>query len=121
MTNYCTSENIKVPNRVVSSAAGRISVFGRESSLGSDSRSEAMTIAVGFSPRGESVKTGRRGATLEGSIGFSVQASLRDAHSFLSLFRGLKPTATIRQSLRNFPKSEKRPQQYASHAFIARN
>ncbi len=45
--------------------AGRISVFGRQGSAGSASQSEAMRVAVGFSPRGGSAKTGRRGATLE--------------------------------------------------------
>ena len=113
-----TSEKIEEPKTVVSSAAGRISVFGREGSVGSASRSEAMTIAVGFSPREGSTKAGRRGATLEGSTGSSVQASLRDAHSFFPLFRGLKPTATITQSLRDSPKSDIRLQQQASHAFI---
>src|SRR5206468_12918349 len=44
----------------------RISLIGRQGSAGSASQSEAMTIAVGFSPRGGSAKTGRRGATLEG-------------------------------------------------------
>ena len=45
--------------------AGRISVFGRQGTAGTASQSEAMTVAVGLSPRGGSAKTGRRGATLE--------------------------------------------------------
>jgi len=42
------------------------SLFGRQGAAGSASQSEAMTLAVGSSPRGGCAKTGRRGATLEG-------------------------------------------------------
>src|SRR5207247_1820664 len=46
--------------------APRISISGRQRSAGSASLSEAMTVAVGLSPRGGNATTGRRGATLEG-------------------------------------------------------
>ena len=58
------------------------SLFEREGFAGSASQSEAMTVAVGFSPRGVSAKTGVAERRLKGSIGSSVQASLRDAHPF---------------------------------------
>jgi len=63
-----------------------------------------MTVAVGFISRGGSAKTGVAERRLKGSIGSSLQASLRDACLPPPLFRGLKPTATITQSLRDFPK-----------------
>src|SRR5436189_5502019 len=40
--------------------------FERQGCAGSASQREAMMVAAGFSPRGGSAKTGRRGATLEG-------------------------------------------------------
>jgi len=61
---------------------GRIALFRHLDSAGSASQSEALTVAVGFSPRGGSAKTGVAERRLKGSIGSSVQASLRDAHSF---------------------------------------
>jgi hypothetical protein len=42
---------------------------------------------------------------VKGSLGCSVQASLRDARLSRPLFRGLKPTATITLSLRDCSKS----------------
>jgi hypothetical protein len=43
-----------------------MSLFGRQGTGGSASQSEAMKVAVGFSPREVNAKTGRRGATHEG-------------------------------------------------------
>ena len=43
-----------------------LSLFGRQAFAACASQSEAVTVAVGFSPRGGSPQTGRRGATLEG-------------------------------------------------------
>ena len=65
---------------VFSRRNGRISLFGRQGSAGSASQSEAMTIAVGFSPRGGSTKPGVAERRLKGSFAYSVQTSLRDAH-----------------------------------------
>src|SRR5882724_11150932 len=44
---------------------GRISLLGRQGSSGSALQSEAMTVALGFSPRRGNPTSGRRGATLE--------------------------------------------------------
>ena len=65
--------------------AGRISVFGRQGSAGSASQSEAMTVAVGFSPREGAQKPGVAERRLKSLIGSSVQASLRDARPFPSI------------------------------------
>ena len=43
-----------------------MSLLGRQGTADSASQSEAMTVAVGLSPRGVSAKTYRRGATHEG-------------------------------------------------------
>ena len=65
------------------------------------SKSETLKVAVGFSPRMGSVKRVRRGATFETRLASSgFQASLLDAN-VPARFRGLKPTATIMESLRD--------------------
>ncbi len=56
-------------------------------------------VAVGFSPRMGEGNGPRRGATPDAGGMTKVQASLRDAHLLVSLFRGLKPTATFAASL----------------------
>ena len=63
------------------------------------SRSDALKVAVGFSPRKSAPLAPRRVATLETAPVLS-HASLRDATKF-PLFRGLKPTATFTLSLRD--------------------
>ena len=64
------------------------------------SRSDALKVAVGFSPRKSAPLTPRRVATLEtGSVLF--HAPLRGATDFPTMFRGLKPTATFTLSLRD--------------------
>ena len=63
------------------------------------SRSDALMVAAGFSPRKSAALTPRRVATLETDTVHS-QASLRDAPEFPTLFRGLKPT-TFTLSLRD--------------------
>ena len=66
------------------------------------SRSDLMTVAVGFNPRfAASHDESRRGATPETWLPFGTrphQASRRDAtrHSYHPWNRGLKPTATFR-------------------------
>src|SRR5207253_812040 len=50
-------------NNFWASPKARISLLGRQSTADSASQSEAMTVAVGFSPREVSAKTVRRGAT----------------------------------------------------------
>ena len=90
--------------------AGRISVFGRQGSAGSPSLSKAMTVSRrAFAHRERTQKPGVAERRLKGSIDSSVRASLRDAHAFPTIIPWLKPTATITQSLRDFPKSEIRP------------
>ena len=64
------------------------------------SRSDALMVAVGFSPRKSAPLTPRRVATLEAAP-IPCHASRRDATEFLTLFRGLKPTATFTLSLRD--------------------
>ena len=64
------------------------------------SRSDRVQVAVGFSPRWWPDAGPRRGATLESDDGSAVQTSLRDAGKLLMAIRGLKPTATVRASLR---------------------
>ena len=67
---------------LLSELRANLTFLGCRGTVGSASQSEAMTVAVGFSPRGGSAKTGVAERRLKGSIGSSVQASLRDAHSF---------------------------------------
>jgi len=64
------------------------------------SRSDALKVAVGFSPRKSAPPAPRRVATLETDPVLS-HASLRDSNEFRTLFRGLKPTATFTLSLRD--------------------
>src|SRR6266496_2145955 len=88
-------------------ARGCISLFGRQGAGGSASQSEAMMVAVGFSPRGGSAKPGSRGATLEGIDWlFGSGVAPRRAPFLHRYFRGLKPTATVAKSLRDFAKTE---------------
>ena len=94
---------------LVSELRANLTFLGRRGTVGSASQSEAMTVAVGFSPRGGSAKPGVAERRLKGSIGSLVQASLRDAQRYPPLSRGLKPTATIMQSRRDCPESEIRP------------
>ena len=65
----------------------------------SSSRSDAATVAVGFSPRLSIAQAPRRGATSEREMEF--QSSLRDERFDGTLIRGLKPTATFKSSLRD--------------------
>ena len=58
------------------------------------SRSDALTGAVGFSPRKSAPLTPRRVATLETALVLS-HVSLRDATDFPALSRGLKRTAAL--------------------------
>ena len=51
---------------LLSELRANLTFLGRRGTVGSASQSEAMTVAVGFSPREVSAKTVRRGATLEG-------------------------------------------------------
>ena len=71
-----------------------------EKSLAIVSRSDALKVAVGFSPREEGDNHSRRVATLEKPVADDFQASLRDATLRQSVPRGMNPTATIRTSLR---------------------
>jgi len=64
------------------------------------SRSDALKVAVGFSPRKNASLARRRVATLEATR-VLTHASLRDATEFPPQFRGLKPTATFTPSLRD--------------------
>jgi len=68
-----------------------------------------MTVAVGFSPRELSAITKRRGATLEGLDWLFGSSVAPRRAPFPTIFRGLKPTATITLSLRDCSKSEMRP------------
>ena len=61
---------------------------------------------LGFSARGSSPQTGRRGGSLEG-IDWPLGPSVAPRRiSFPPLFRRLKPTAPITQSLRDISKGE---------------
>src|SRR6185503_289884 len=66
------------------------------------SRSDAMKVAVGFSPRSIAQPARRRVATLETPL--LSHASLRDAVLSCAWLRGLKPTATVASSLRDDPR-----------------
>src|SRR5260221_1265984 len=60
-----------------------------------------MTVAVGFSPRSSTGPGVRRGATLEGCKTSMHSFNRRSATTLLAASdRGLKPTATVRASLR---------------------
>ena len=63
------------------------------------SRSDALTVAVGFIPRLGVPSEQRRVATNECRPGF--QSSLRDECEIATVVRGLKATAIIRKSLRD--------------------
>jgi hypothetical protein len=65
----------------------------------SSSRSDATTVAVGFSPRSAGEILLRRGATPE--LWPAFQPSLRDGLSVPVSIRGLKSTATFTKSLRD--------------------
>ena len=67
--------------------------------LSKKSRSDDTMVAVGFSPRIGPRSAPRRGATPDSGGIPNAHASLRDAHPLISLFRGLKPTATFAASL----------------------
>src|SRR5437867_6950925 len=66
------------------------------------SRSDALKVAVGSSPRNSAPPAPRRVATLEPTV--RSQASLRDAALSRPRFRGLKPTATVASSLCDGPR-----------------
>ena len=66
----------------------------------SASRSDALKVAAGFSPRKSAPPAPRRVATPETAAVLS-QASLRDVTTCPNLFRGLTPTATFSLSLRD--------------------
>jgi len=64
------------------------------------SRSEALRVAVGFSPRSGVLKEPRRGATPEsGKLDRIKRRSATQRAS--AMIRGLKPTATVGMSLRD--------------------
>ena len=58
--------------------------FLGQRNVGSASQSEAMMVAVGFSPRTDGKTESRRVATAESALGraINLQASLRDAGPF---------------------------------------
>jgi hypothetical protein len=68
----------------------------------SASQSEALKVAVGFSPRTTAPKASRRVATADIPIGACLMFTRRSATLTLHTFiRGLKPTATFTMSLRD--------------------
>jgi len=71
------------------------------------SRSEVMTVAVGFQPTDRGAPSVRvASARLEQRVWPAVQASLRDATLISPRFRGLKSTATVIRSLRDHRKGK---------------
>src|SRR5437762_9722315 len=69
-----------------------------------------MMVAVGFSPRGGSGKTGRRGATLEGLDWlFGSGVAPRRVPFPQPIFPWAQAHGYHHASLRDFPKSEMRP------------
>jgi len=66
----------------------------------SASRSEEMTVAVGFSPRQSNERFCVAERRLNALAGL-IQTSLRDARFNGTVIRGLKPTATVIKSLRD--------------------
>jgi hypothetical protein len=66
------------------------------------SQSEAVKVAVGFSPRTGTRKLSRRVATGEELLGAHLMFTRRSATPTLhDYIRGLKPTATFTMSLRD--------------------
>ena len=84
---------------------GRIPVYCNLADGPSTSRSEALTVAVGFSPRFRPIRGSRvaerRWNDGESSNLRAVHSSLRDSCLTTILHRGLKPTATVMKSLRD--------------------
>src|SRR5881394_3144755 len=89
----------------------RISLFGRQRNAGSASQSEVMKVAVGFSPRTDGKTEPRRVATPDSALGREINlSSVAPRRRAVSPPpRGLKPTATLTQSLRDCSKTEMRP------------
>ena len=65
------------------------------------SRSDGMTVAVGFSPRMVIVRRWRRGATQETPPRLSQRERRSATPVHACYHRGLKPTATLTASLRD--------------------
>src|SRR6266542_6248983 len=81
----------------------------RESLSLGPSRSDDVTVAVGFIPRIKVRQSGRRVATRESRVEAGLQPSLRDEGSLFAIIRGLKSTATIVPSLRDAPAAAGEP------------
>jgi len=102
------NEHVALPVPRVGAArqpwADRRNPFGIEVGFATPapSRSDAVKVAVGFSPRKAAPAFSRRVATLETRT--TLHASLRDAAMSCAWFRGLKPTATVTWSLRDDPR-----------------
>ena len=84
---------------------GRIPAYCNLADGPSTSRSETLTVAVGFSPRFRPIRGSRvaerRWNDGESSNLRAVHSSLRDSCLTTFLHRGLKPTATVMKSLRD--------------------